>query len=106
MITKRTLIRKVVPIVATSLFGIGALIGLQGDNLKYKEVSERFPQARRDYISGQVSNLKELSNVAIEEIRELEDKASERYGVSAPFIILGSLSLLGASAYSLRNKQT
>ena len=104
MTVKKTLLRKVVPIVATALFGVGTLMGLQGDNLKYKEVSERFTQAKRDYVSGQVSNLRELSNTTIEGIRELEEKASKKYGTATPLIILGGLSLLGASAYSRRKK--
>lgn len=99
MALKKTLINKIIPLVAVSLFSIGTLIGIQGDHLKYKEVHERFPQAKRNVVYGHISNLKELNNTTIEGIKELEEKASEKYRIAAPLIILGGLSFLGASTY-------
>lgn len=104
MTIKKTLLRKVVPIVATSLFGIGTLIGIQGDRLKYGEVHERFPQVQRNPIYGYISNLQELSESTVKGIEKLEEKASDKYGVAAPLMLLGGLSFLGASLYSSKKK--
>ena len=72
MTLKKILKKTGLPILAAGLFTSAAIIGLQGDNLKYKKTHEVAPQSRISYITGEIKDT-DIEGLSQEQQRQIKD---------------------------------